>query len=310
MLQISRSWRSSSRIDEMAENLGVKISQGDLKEKVLQKEPDAKASQKEQDVMISPDERIDDIGFGNLRLIQKPSDFCYGVDAVILAHEAGLKADKEGTRFSKAGKIVDLGTGTGIIPVILSEKTDAESIIGIEIQEASYERAVRNATLNGLDGRVGFIKANVKEFPKEYPEFRGTADMVTSNPPYQKGNTGMRSENSPKMIARHEITADLEDFMRCTAFLLREKGDFFLIHRPSRLVDICYIGRKLGLEPKEIRFIHPYKDREANILMVHMIKGAGKELKYLEPLVVHSDEGGYTEELLKCYAEREKKQRR
>lgn len=238
--------------------------------------------------MLYPGERIDEIGFGNLRLIQKPEDFCYGVDAVILADFASRKP---------AEKIVDLGTGTGIIPHILSHKTDASQIYGIEYQEDSYLRAVRNAELNKLTGRVSFIQANVADFF----QLDGWADAVTANPPYMAHYGGLINANEAKTIARHETVGDLEAFITCAYRTLRDKGDFYLVHRPSRLVDVFYLCRKHRLEPKELRLVAPREGQGPNIILLHCVKNGGAELKILESLHIYKGKGIYSDEIQKIY---------
>ena len=238
--------------------------------------------------MLLPGERIDETGFSNLRLIQKPDEFCYGIDAVILADFASKK---------KAAKIVDLGTGTGIVPIILSHKTNAEFIYGIEYQKDSFDRAVRNIELNGLENRLGFINANVAEFG----ELKGWADAVTTNPPYMVSNGAITNDNTAKTIARHETVGHLDDFVSCAAGILKNRGDFYMIHRPSRLVDIFTACRKYRLEPKEIRFVAPRKGERPNIVLVHCVKNGGAELKILEDLYVYEEPGVYSEEIQRIY---------
>lgn len=238
--------------------------------------------------MIYSGERIDQIGFSDLKLIQKPEEFCYGVDAVILADFAAGK---------KVKRAVDLGTGTGIIPLILSHKTDAEFIYGIEYQKDSFDRAKRNIQLNGLEGRLDFINANVAEFA----ELTEWADTVTSNPPYMVSNGALTNENSAKTIARHETVGTLDDFVRCAARILKNKGDFYMVHRPSRLVDIFSVCRKYRLEPKEIRLVAPMEGETANIVLVHCVKNGGAELKILDNLYVYKEKGVYSDEIERIY---------
>ena len=248
------------------------------------------------DYGLQDGERLDEIGFGGLTLIQKPEEFCYGVDAVILADFASKYARKS---FRRA---VDLGTGTGIIPLILSYKTEIPEITGIEVQKDSFGRAERNTENNGLKGRVGFIHGDVKDFKTGWgKELQGSVDLVTSNPPYTAGSSGLTSSNPAKLIARHETTASLEDFMKCAAYILRDKGEFFMVHRPSRIVDICCLGRQYGLEVKELQFVSPNREGKPNIRLVHMVKGGGREAKMLPPLFVYDMEGNYTTELLEAY---------
>lgn len=238
--------------------------------------------------MLYSGERMDEIGFSDMKLIQKPDEFCYGVDAVILADFAAGKNPKN---------IVDLGTGTGIIPLVLSHKTDAEKIYGIEYQKESWERAVRNAELNRLQDRLCFIQANVAEFR----QLTGWADAVTANPPYMAGSGGLTNENPAKTIARHETVGTLEDFISCACRLLKDRGDFYLVHRPGRLVDIFFFCRKYGLEPKELRLVAPEKGKTANIALIHCVKNGGTELKLLPELYVYRDRGIYSGEIERIY---------
>lgn len=248
------------------------------------------------EIIISEEERLDEIGFGDLKLIQKPKDFCYGVDAVILA-DFSVKNLKK-----KPEIIIDLGTGTGILPLIMSHKTDAPKIVGVEVQEDSFLRAKRNVAINKLDDRVSFINGDIKDYASSWGvEMKGSADMVVSNPPYFISGGGIINDLTPKTIARHETTAGLEDFIKCASYLLKPKGDLFMVHRPSRLVDICYYGRMHGLEPKEMCFVSPNQQSVPNILLVHFVKGGGKELKFTKPLAVYDENGNYTKELLEAY---------
>lgn len=238
--------------------------------------------------MLYPGERIDETGFGNLKLIQKPDEFCYGVDAVILADFASGK---------KVKRVVDLGTGTGIVPIIMSHKTNAEFLYGIEYQKDSFDRAKRNIELNDLAGRVDFINANVADFEglKEW------ADVVTTNPPYMVSNGAITNDNSAKTIARHETVGNLDDFVRCAAGILKNKGDFYMVHRPSRLVDIFCTCRKYRLEPKEIRLVASQIGEIPNIVLIHCVKNGGTELKILNNLYVYEDKGIYSEEIQRIY---------
>ena len=235
-------------------------------------------------------ERIDDMGFGGLLLIQKPEDFCYGIDAVLLADFAKVRKD---------GNVVDLGTGTGAIPLILSRKTKAAEIVGVEVQTEAFKRAQRSVALNDLDGRIRIIHADIKALDGTLPA--GSFDTVVSNPPYNEQGGALTNEREAKMIARHETTAALEDFISTAAELLKDRGDFYLVHRPARLVDIFSLGRLYHLEPKEIRLIHPSPGKTPNIVLVHCVKNGGAELRLLEPLCVYNKEGGYTEAIKKIY---------
>ncbi len=246
--------------------------------------------------LLKDGERIDDIGFGNFRLIQDPKEFCYGIDSVLLADfvskRAGVSLDT----------VVDMGTGTGVIPLILCHKTDVKRVIGVELQESAYDKAVRNSLLNCTKDRVNFVLGDVNDVEFGWgSELKEKADAVVSNPPYFKAGGGIKSEVSAKAAARHETTATLEDFMKCAAYLLKARGELFMVHRPSRLVDICCFGRLAGLETKEIRMISPTSDEIPNIILVKLIKGGGSELKILPPIAVYDTKGNYTSDILNIY---------
>lgn len=244
-------------------------------------------------------ERIDDIGFANLRLIQKPEDFCYGIDAVLLSSFAQVR---------KLSKVIDLGTGTGIIPIILTHKSEAQEIIGVEVQEDSYQRGLRNITLNNLNQKVRLIHLDVKEIAGEnIPEDlnqvlkQGRFDTVISNPPYMKRDGGLKNNLQAKTIARHETTAILADFIKAASWLLKDNGDFFMVHRPDRLVDISVLCRQNNLEPKKIRLVSPNKDKKPNIILIHCVKYGKPELRFLDPLFVYDQKGHYTQEIMEIY---------
>lgn len=238
--------------------------------------------------------RLDDTGFGGIHIYQNPQEFCYGVDAVLLADFA---SGSPAARREKS-RIIDLGTGTGIVPLILSHKTKAGKIYGVEVQEASWQLAEKNREYNNLTDRLEFIKSDIKKLDEVHRE---GFDIVTSNPPYTAGNCGIESANRAKMIARHETTADLDDFIARAAWLLKDKGEFYMVHRPGRLIDICESCRKHRLEPKELRFVSGKPMDKPNILLVHCVKNGNRQLKVLDPLAVRNEDGDYTEEICEIY---------
>lgn len=244
------------------------------------------------ETMLKEGERIDNIGFGDLRLIQKPGDFCYGIDAVLLATFADVK---------KGGKVIDLGTGTGVIPLILSRRTEETEIIGIEVQKDSYERALRNVELNNLSDRVMMIHGDVNEIAEKKLFSKHSFDVVITNPPYIKDGGGIKNKDEAKTIARHETTADLSDFISAACYLLKERGDFYMIHRPSRLVDICFLCRQHKLEPKKLRLVSPNRDSAPNLILIHCVKYGMPELNFLDPLYVYQEDGTYTSEVMSLY---------
>ena len=235
-------------------------------------------------------ERIDDIGFGGLRLIQDTDTFCYGIDAVLLADFAARNRHK---------KIADLGTNNGIIPVILSAISRAEKITGIEKQDVPYGIAKRNVELNGLEDRIEIVHTDILNIAEHFP--RGSFDAVVSNPPYMAKGTGVINEADMVTVARHETTADLEEFIKCASYLLADRGALYMIHRPARVVDISWYCRKYSLEPKYMQFISPKEGAKPNLLLVECRKNAGRELKLMDHLNVYGPDGQYTDEIMKIY---------
>ena len=213
-------------------------------------------------------ERIDDLGINGLRLIQDTDLFCFGTDSVLLSDFARVK---------KGAKVVDLCSGNGIIPVLLSAKTQAKKIIGVEILEPSYKLAVRNAELNSLTGRVEFVHGDLKNWSEYFPS--GYADVVTCNPPYMKVDAGFKNPDNCKAAARHEIHADFEDIVCCASKLLKFGGYFFAVHRADRLCDVLCTMRKYHLEPKRLAFVSPNPERAPNLILVEGMLGASPSLK-------------------------------
>lgn len=242
------------------------------------------------DVKIKDTERIDDIQLKGLRLIQDTTGFCFGVDAVLLANFAKVKRN---------AKVADLGTGTGIIPILIAGKSEAKEIIGVEIQEEVYEMASRSVLLNDLQNRVKIVNGDIKTIDKmlEVNMF----DVVTSNPPYMHDN-GIKNPNDKKAISRHEVKCNLEDVIRSSSRLLKDLGKFYMIHRPTRLIEIITLARQYKLEPKQIQFIHPKQGKAPNIMLVQFTKGGRPDLKILDPLYVYDENGNYTKEIDAIYA--------
>ena len=218
-------------------------------------------------------ERIDDLGINGLRLIQDTDLFCFGTDSVLLTDFVRVKS---------GAKVVDLCSGNGIIPVLLSAKTKAAKITGVEILEPSYNLAVRNAKLNNLTDRVEFINADLKNWQEHFRS--GYADVVTCNPPYMKVGAGFQNPDDLKAAARHEVFADFEDIVCCASKLLKFGGYFFVVHRADRLCDVICLMRKYRLEPKRIAFISPNPERAANLILVEGMLGASPSLKIENPV--------------------------
>jgi len=242
------------------------------------------------EIQLKETERIDDLQLKGLKLIQDTNGFCFGIDAVLLANFAKIK---------RGANVADLGTGTGIIPILIAGKSEAKKIVGVEIQEEVYEMATRSIKLNKLEDRVQIVNADIKTIDKEL-EVHGY-HVVTSNPPYMHMD-GIKNPNDKKAISRHEVKCNLEDVIRSASRLTMPKGKFFMIHRPTRLVDIITLGRKYKLEPKQLQFIHPRANKAPNLVLVEFVKDGRPELKILDPLYVYGEDGNYTEELRAVYA--------
>lgn len=244
---------------------------------------------------IEPDllenERIDDLEFENLKIIQNTTGFCFGIDSVLLSDFA--KEVKNGS------KVMDIGTGTGIISILLSKKANVKKIYGVEIQQEVANMAERSVKLNNLEDKISIINTNIKDiFDKFEPN---TFDAIVTNPPYMKLNTGAKSDEIKKLISRHEVECNLEDIIKISYKLLKSRGEFYMVHRAERIVDILYLMRKYKLEPKKIRFIQSKVNKEPNLLLIKGIKDAGNQLKIERPLVVYNEDGSYTDEILEIY---------
>lgn len=239
---------------------------------------------------LRPDERLDDLNRNGYRIIQNPKKFCFGMDAVLLS---GFAAAPKGSR------VLDLGTGTGIIPILMAAKTEADHLTGLEIQEESADMARRSVQLNGLEDRISIVTGDIKEASLI---FGGASfDVVTSNPPYMQGGGGLKNPDLPKAIARHEVLCTLEDVVREAAALLKPGGHFYMVHRPARLVDIFETMRIYRLEPKRMKMVYPYIDHEANMVLIEGVRGGRPMLINEKPLIVYSEPGVYTQEIYDVY---------
>lgn len=241
---------------------------------------------------LLPGERIDDLQRKGYKIIQNQEKFCFGMDAVLLSSFAMVKPGE---------KVLDLGTGTGIIPILLEAKTEGEHFTGLEIQAESADMASRSVSLNGLDGKIDIVRGDIKEASGIFG--KGIMNVVTVNPPYMNDLHGIKNPDMPKAIARHEVLCTLEDVVREGAAVLKQNGRMYMVHRPHRLIEIVQMMTKYKLEPKRIRFVHPYKDKEANMVLIEALKGGRSMVKIEEPLIVYSDTNVYTEELLEMYGD-------
>ena len=235
-------------------------------------------------------ERIDDLLCRGFRIIQDSEGFCFGMDAVLLANYA-LPAVREGSQ------LLDLGTGTGVIPLLLSAKTKARRLYGLEIQKSAADLAERSAALNGQEGRIQILRGDIRQI-RDFP-LSSRMDLVLSNPPYLK--SGIRSKGEGRQIARHEILCSFRDVAVAASYLLKASGRFFLVHRAERLTDIVSDLRESGLEPKRLRMVYSRAGREAKLLLLEAVKGGRPQLHVEPPLIVYEEGGVYTEELLSLY---------
>lgn len=240
---------------------------------------------------ILENERIDDLEYKGLKIIQNKEGFCFGIDSVLLSDFA--------SEIKRNSKVIDLGTGTGIIGILLCVKTKLSKMIGVEVQKEVYDMAKRSIELNNLQDKFEIINDNIKNL-ENILEI-GTFDAVVTNPPYKKIGTGITNENEKKLVSRHEITANLEDFIKISARLLKDKGNLYMVHRPDRLVDIIELLRKYKIEPKKIRFVQPSIEKEANLLLIKATKNAKPFLKFEKTLYVYKENGEYTDEIFKIY---------
>lgn len=246
-------------------------------------------------VRINDDERIDDLQYKGLRLIQKRDGFCFGVDAVLLANFADVR---------KNAAVIDLGTGTGIIPVLLAGKTEAKSITGLEIQAEMAEMAGRSIELNSLGDRVKILCGDLKNSPELFGAC--SFDVVVTNPPYMNAGGGLVNPSDTKAVSRHEILCTLEDVIRASARLLIPGGQLAMVHRPERLVDIVWLMRSYKIEPKVLRLVHPSPYKKSNLLLIKGSKGGNPQLKMLDPLYVYDDKGKFSREINEIYCREEK----
>ena len=244
--------------------------------------------------LVKEYERVDDLQNGFM-LIQNPEYFCFGLDAVLLASFARVK---------KGERVLDMCTGTGVVPILLQEKTPGDAFVGLEIQEACAEMASRSVRYNHLEDRVQIVQGDVKEAAQLF----GAASfhVVTCNPPYMIGQHGLTNPDMPKAIARHEVLCTLEDVVSQAAKVLTDTGRLFMIHRPFRLTEIMLTLVKYNMEPKRMRLVYPYVDREPNMVLIEARKRGNSRITVEKPLIVYERPGVYTEEIRGLYRSADK----
>ena len=241
-------------------------------------------------IELKDEERLDDLQRNGYQIIQKKDGFCFGMDAVLLSGFAAVKPGE---------KAIDLGTGTGIIPILLEAKYEGEHYTGLEIQDEVAEMAARSVALNHLEEKVSIVKGDIKEASRLFGA--ASFDVVTSNPPYMNDAHGLKNPDLPKAIARHEVLCTLDDVAREAAKLLRPGGRFYMVHRPHRLIEIITALTKYKLEPKRMKMVHPFVDKEANMVLIEAVRGGKSMIKVEAPIVVYREPGVSTQEIYDIY---------
>lgn len=239
---------------------------------------------------LRENERIDDLQRNGYKIIQNKNGFCFGMDAVLLSGFARVKPGEQ---------VLDLGTGTGIIPILLEAKYEGKHYTGLEIQTEMAEMAARSVALNKLEEKISIVEGDIKKAGDIFG--LSVFDVVTSNPPYMNHAHGLKNPDIPKAIARHEVMCTLEDVVREAARLLRPGGRFYLVHRPHRLIEIITALTSHRLEPKRMKMVHPYAEKEANMVLIEAVRGGKSMIKVEAPVVVYEKPGVYTKEIYDIY---------
>lgn len=241
-------------------------------------------------IKLKEGERLDELHRNGYQIIQNSQKFCFGMDAVLLSGFARVKPGE---------KVLDLGTGTGIIPILLRGKTDGRDFTGLEIQEESADMARRSVAYNHLEDTISIVTGDIKEAAAIFGA--ASFDVVTCNPPYMTGNHGLVNPDLPKAIARHELLCSLEDVVRESAKVLRPGGRFYMVHRPFRLAEIMTVLVRYQLEPKRMRLVYPFIDKEPNMVLLEALQGGKSRITVEKPLIVYREQGVYTDEIYDIY---------
>ena len=241
-------------------------------------------------IELKENERLDDLQRNGLKIIQKTDGFCFGMDAVLLSGFAQVKPGET---------VLDLGTGTGIIPLLLSAKTEGKRFVGLEIQEAVAEMAERSVAFNELENKIQIMRGDIKEASRIFGS--ASFDVVTANPPYMNDAHGLKNPTEVKAISRHEVLCTLEDVIREGTKVLKPGGRMYMVHRPHRLMGILGTMKSFKLEPKRMKFVHPFQDRDANMVLIEAVRGGASWMKVEPPVIVYESPGVYTEEIYRVY---------
>lgn len=243
-------------------------------------------------IELNKGERLDDLHRNGYKIIQNETNFCFGMDAVLLSGFASVK---------KKERALDLGTGNGVIPILLAAKTQGIHFTGLEIQKVSADMALRSVAFNHLEERISIVEGDIREADRLFPP--ASFEVITSNPPYMTGNHGLLNPDMQKAIARHEICCTLEDLVRQTAKLLKVGGRFYMVHRPFRLAEIMTVLVKYGLEPKRMRLVYPAADKEPNMVLIEALRGGRPRITVEKPLIIYKEPGVYADEVYSLYNE-------
>lgn len=243
-----------------------------------------------QNNLVHENEHLDELHRNGYYIIQDPRRFCFGMDAVLLS---GFAKAKSGER------VLDLGTGTGIIPILMEAKTDASDFVALEIQEESADMARRSVMYNHLENKIKVVTGDIKDASKIFGA--SSFDVVTTNPPYMIGEHGISCATDAKAIARHEVLCDLDDILRESAKLLRPGGRFYMVHRPFRMAEIFSKMVAYKIEPKRMQLVYPYVDKEPNMVLIEGLRGGKSRLTVEKPLIVYKEQGVYTDEIYDIY---------
>ncbi len=240
--------------------------------------------------LVRENERLDELHRNGYHIIQDPERFCFGMDAVLLS---GFAKAKRGER------AIDLGTGTGIIPILMEAKTGCGDFTALEIQEESADMARRSVLYNHLEDKIKIVTGDIRDASKLFGA--SSFDIVTTNPPYMIGEHGLISASDAKTIARHEVLCTLDDILRESARLLRSGGRFYMVHRPFRLAEIFCRMVEYKIEPKRMKLVYPYVDKEPNMVLIEGNRGGRSRLTVEKPLIVYREQGVYTDEIYDIY---------
>lgn len=253
---------------------------------------------KDERYIIKENERLDELGIKNLKVIQNTDFFCFGIDSVLLANFVKSNSSKN--------IILDMCSGSGVIPILLSAKVNFDKAICVELQKEMFDLLKRNVAINNLENKLNLLNCSINDIDnikKHIFSINNThnIDIITVNPPYKKIGTGIENENTVKYIARHEKFCTLEDIFSSSSKLLKSKGKLYLVHKPDRLVDLLSISRKYKLEAKTIQFVNPRIDSKPSIVLIEYIKDGGNEVQVLPPIIEYDENGNYTDQILKIY---------